>query len=356
MKPAQPSNLLPVALRAYAVRPDADTKPKIRPKKRSTKQGSRKDSKPTPTSGQPPGTVLIIDTETTIDRSQQLLFGCWRVLVNGQTVDEGLMYADDLPAHDLETLRTYTQSHPADTMKRTSEPLRLLWRRKFLKLVFWPIAYKGRGLVVGFNFPFDVSRIASGWGIARTPPYTRSFSLVLGDYLGKDGRWHENHYRPRVAIKNIDSKRAVKGFARPHDPDERDLIPEGADDGKPDSTYTFRGHFLDLRTLAFALTNTSHSLESACKAFGVEHGKEKAEEHGKVTPTYIDYCRRDVLATSELYLKLAEEYGRHPISLPMTQAYSPASITKAYLESMGIRPILERQPDFPRWALGAGME
>jgi hypothetical protein len=39
-------------------------------------------------------------------------------------------------------------------------------------------------------------------------------------------------------------------------------------------------------------------------------------------------------------------------NLQITKAYSPASIGKAYLRSMGIRPILERQPDFPRKFLG----
>jgi len=34
-------------------------------------------------------------------------------------------------------------------------------------------------------------------------------------------------------------------------------------------------------------------------------------------------------------------------SLDPDQAYSPASIGRAYLRAMGIRPILERQPDFP---------
>jgi hypothetical protein len=36
----------------------------------------------------------------------------------------------------------------------------------------------------------------------------------------------------------------------------------------------------------------------------------------------------------------------------VTQAYSPASIGKAYLKGMGINPILERQPDFPKMYLG----
>jgi hypothetical protein len=104
---------------------------------------------------------------------------------------------------------------------------------------------------------------------------------------------------------------------------------------------------LDLRTLAFALTDKGYSLDSACKAFGVEHGKQHVTRHGVVTKKYIDYNRRDVQATSELAVKLLAEYAKHPINLQPTKAYSPASIGKAYLRTMGILPILERQPDFP---------
>ena len=60
------------------------------------------------------------------------------------------------------------------------------------------------------------------------------------------------------------------------------------------------GRGLDLRTLAFALTDRGYSLETACAAFGVEHGKQVTEIHGVVTEEYINYNRRDVLATAEL--------------------------------------------------------
>ncbi|HEY2822449.1 MAG TPA: hypothetical protein VGJ06_15500, partial [Candidatus Acidoferrum sp.] len=62
--------------------------------------------------------------------------------------------------------------------------------------------------------------------------------------------------------------------------------------------------------------------------------------------------RRDVLATSELATKLLEEFAKHPILLQPTKAYSPASIGKSYLHAMGIDPILQRQPNFPKQYLG----
>jgi hypothetical protein len=177
--------------------------------------------------------------------------------------------------------------------------------------------------------------------------FAGGFSLDLWSYL--QGR---NRFRPSICIKHIDSKRALKGFTRRKDPDEEDLIPEGSTTGKKEEDYAFRGHFLDLRTLAFALTDKSYTLEKACSDFGVEHGKQRAEQHGVVTSKYIGYNRRDVLATSELATKLLEEYDKHDIKLQETKAYSPASIGKAYLRRMGIKPILQRQPDFPKSYLG----
>jgi hypothetical protein len=82
---------------------------------------------------------------------------------------------------------------------------------------------------------------------------------------------------------------------------------------------------------------------NACEAFGVVHGKGSTERHGIVTPEYIDYNRRDVLATAELAQKLLEEYDRFGIALQETRAYSPASIGKAHLRALGIPPILERR-------------
>ena len=89
-------------------------------------------------------------------------------------------------------------------------------------------------------------------------------------------------------------------------------------------------------------------LERACEVFEVEHGKQKAEQHGIITPEYIDYNRRDVLATAELTAKMLAEYALHPIELQVTKAYSPASIGKAYLQAMGVTPIMTRTPDFPK--------
>ena len=176
--------------------------------------------------------------------------------------------------------------------------------------------------------------------------------MALWDYVD-DGKRQEDKYRPRIAIKHIDSKRALKGFTGRLEPDTVDQIPEGSTTGEPDPSHGFRGHFLDLRTLAFVLTDRGHSLGSACDAFGVKDGKGTVDRHGVVSPSYIDYNRQDVRATAALAFKLLEEYDRFDVDLQETQAYSPASLGKAHLRKMRIAPILERQPDFEKLYLGA---
>jgi hypothetical protein len=318
----------PIAVRVYPEEQNAEKRP------RSVKPWRR------------PQAMLVFDTETRVDATQRLTFGSYRFFVGGRCLEEGLIYGDDLHEDEKRILHCYAATHGPEVVSEGYQQLRLLSRRDFAKRLY-QAAYKGRCLLVAFNFPFDVSRVAIDFAPARGR-FAGGFSLGLFSYNDKSGRERLNPHRPRVCIKQIDSKRALKGFTARNKPDRTDLIPEGSATGKPEKGYKFRGHFLDLRTLAFALTDKGYRLESACEDFGVEHGKVKAEKHGIISEKYIDYNRRDVLATYELALKLLEEYDKHPISLQVTKAYSPASIGKAYLREMGITPVLERQPDFPK--------
>jgi hypothetical protein len=296
-----------------------------------------------------PSGLLVFDTETTTDPTQRLTFGSYRFIEDGECKEEALFYGNDLPDKERRVLEEYVSNYNR-TANGTGSRLLLLSRHAFVAKLF-KLAYKSRAFLIALNFPFDVSRIALQFGAARGR-FSGGFSFDLWSYEDDEGREHSNKNRPRIAIKKIDSKRALKGFTARKDPDPGDLIPLDGPTGDPQKTFIFRGHFLDLRTLAFALTNDSYGLETACQAFNVEHGKQHIGRHGIVTPEYIDYNRRDVLATSELALKLFDEYDKHPIELQETKSYSPASIGKAYLRAMGIKPILQRQMDFPKKYLG----
>ena len=112
------------------------------------------------------------------------------------------------------------------------------------------------------------------------------------------------------------------------------------------------GRVLDLATLAFALTDTNHSVESACKAFGVPYEERPGKHTGIVSEVNVAGCLYDVTKTSELLWALAKEYERHPIALTPDAAQSGAAIAKSYLDAFGVQPRLRVQPSFEKRYLG----
>lgn len=274
---------------------------------------------------QQPEGMLVIHTVARNDAAQKLLIGSYQLIVGGQTLEEGLIY-ENLSKPGRQALKDYVAGHFAES----GDPILLLTRREFLK-VFFDLVYRARCLVVASNLPFHLSRLAFDSAPARGF-FAGGFSLGLWTYRDKNGRERLNGFRPRICIKYIDNKRAFIGFTARNSPDLEDLIPEGSPSGEPEPGYRFPGYFLDLRTLAFALTDEVYSFEAACEAFGVDYATEAA-----LTPeAYIHDIRRTVSASAELAVNLLDELAKHPIALPPTQAFSPASIGKAYLRAMGI--------------------
>jgi hypothetical protein len=223
----------------------------------------------------------------------------------------------------------------------------------------WTPKYELQAGLVCFNFPFDISRLAWHAGPARNrrpdqpDAFEGGFSLAIWGYE-RDGEFRESRHRPRVVVKSIDSKRALKQFRSPQLIDEIDLAPDDADPSSGKLT-AFRGHFLDLRTLVFSLTDRGHTLESACAAFNTPYTK-RAVAHGRITREYIEYCREDTDATARLCQAATREFLKHPIQLQATRAFSPATIGKGYLKQMGVRPVCDRQTFDPRllgWAMTA---
>ena len=105
-----------------------------------------------------PGAMLVFDTETRTDAAQRLTFGSYRFFVGGKCLEERLFYADDLPEKDREVLKHYVAKHRAETGEAGVRELLLLTLGEFLEKTF-RAAYKGRCLLVGFNLPFDLSRL-----------------------------------------------------------------------------------------------------------------------------------------------------------------------------------------------------
>nr|BAL53903.1 hypothetical conserved protein [uncultured prokaryote] len=303
-----------------------------------------------------PHHILVIDTETTTDLSQRLRFGVFRTyelsapwMLNYTLLCEGLFYADDLPDSDLETLKTYAQARrEGDLEGEGGGPLTCLSHSAFLNQVFAPFLKKN-GLVVGFNLPYDLSRIALGWSVARGKSDGKlvagGFSLWFKEYTDTDGQHHPDKFAPRICIRNLNSKASFIQATRPWK--------------RPTNYANAQPRFLDLRTLTYALTGRGHTLDSAAREFSCVHAKAHAEKHGgPLTPDYITYTRTDVLVTWELYEKLIEEYRQHPIPTPPDKAYSTASVGKGYLKAMGIHsPRLDTShvPEPPDQVMGYAM-
>jgi hypothetical protein len=289
-----------------------------------------------------PEQVLVFDTETTTDTEQDLLFGVFRLCeLKGDEYlcsEEGLFYADDLDPEQLEVLKKYVRSELAGSEIKAFPPklkLPLYSRSMFLKKVFWKAVQRGN-LIVTFNAPFDLSRIAVDWGRASDG----GWSLMLSQWLNpKTSELEEDTFRPRVVVNSINSKTAFISlrFPRPH----KQLWPIG--------------RFLDLRTLGWALHNRSYSLKKACKKFQASEQKKNHTPTGQVTKEDLDYARQDVKCTTALLNAMKKEFDRHPIDLLPEKAYSPATIAKGYLESMGIVPPPQKF-DIPEKIQGIAMQ
>src|SRR5690348_8286770 len=321
-------------LRALAVPLERKTR------KKKEKRKSHSKETETPINDEPkwPDYVLAFDTESRITVDQSLTFGVWRLckLVGEsyEIIEEGIFHADDLPAKDLKALKTHMETAISDV--RSFPPRFPIYSRtKFMKKVFWRALKKYGAMVVGFNMGYDLTRIALDWKEGNKGEW----SLVLMQY--PDGNEHCNY--PRILITPIDSKKQIIKLWLPWKRNRHEWKDEGR-----------KIHFLDLRTLLWALYNKSHSLRSACDnksgPFKEQNlpQKDQHDPSGEVTPAEIEHCRQDVRCTVALLNSCKQEFDEHSdLDLKPWNAYSPASIAKAYFKAMGIvRPELKfKMPD-----------
>jgi hypothetical protein len=262
--------------------------------------------------------VLVIDTETTEDEYQNLIFGSCGIWLFGDLHRFILFYAPSLPEKDVDTLQKFSQTHNAE-----NTPIEVISVKEFVDTVFFPWLIDNHALCVGFNLPFDLSRLAIRYGYGRAK-WKNGFTFWLT----------EDTKRPGIHIRSLDSVRSF--FA---------LAPTKYS-GKVNA------RFLDLRALGFALTNQKLSLKRACEVFATTRRKSQAEQHGKITIPYIEYNVNDTLATYELYTRMMERLREFKLDISPEKAFSPASLGKGYLRKIGIRPFNEKNPDFPPEILG----
>jgi hypothetical protein len=308
--PVDPVDSLPIYLRSYTVgnagKPQFEANPKIRPSAWS----------------------LTFDCETTVDAAQRLRFGAFQLRKDGALKRSGLFYDPDGAPGDVAALKTFA----------AAEGVELISAREFVEKVLFGRAYALGGTVIGFNLPFDISRLAIDHGPAR-----KGMRGGFSFRLTPDANW------PRIRVRHISSRMAFVSFAAP--PKKR--TPEGQRKRGLQVQHR-RGYFVDVRTLASALLAEGFDLERLSAVLGVSNRKHGSDEHGgPLTPQYIRYGLNDVQATWECFEVLNRKLASYHLpTAKVWTLYSPASLGKAYLRAMNVRPWQEKHPDFPPELIG----
>ena len=291
--------------------------------------------------------VLVLDTETMSSGTpgQPLLVGAyllaaWDDRRTAYMVEErGLFLPDDAPPEHRDLVSSYAQQNRLVNLSR-SEFARLLINE----------GYRIGTLVVGFNLPFDLSRIAVKFERGRKA-YRTGFTLHLFNSMAA----------PRIRVRTTATPRAFIEWSSYRGSQKL----EGGRD-------VFRGRFLDLQRWVYALVGKKLSLEEAATWFGVAYRKREVE-YGRLDEGLLTYLLEDVQATWKLFLSLRAEWNRLPFTpipspapepvpnVPPEEAcidldpeavlphrlQSPAGIAKALLRKLGVQPPRDEQPDFP---------
>jgi len=260
--------------------------------------------------------AMVLDCETTIDIRQDLNFLWWRFCELKENTyvcqQEGVVYADELDKASIELIRAHAQGLRADVEDGCPEDIEVESRTQFVDGKFWEALRAGASIVC-FNASFDLSRLALEYPKAQKK--NTGWSMVLWKYQGEPDK-----LKPKLRIKPKDSRSAFISLAG----------------GDPSNRAIYRGRFLDLSVLCWALRNRHLTLEGALHSFGLK-GKMKHEPTGRITKRELAYGRRDVERTVALLNAMKREYDGFPLDLPPEQAFSAASITKAFLDKMGIQ-------------------
>lgn len=271
--------------------------------------------------------ALILDCETTIDARQTFNFGFYRKgVLRGESyvcIEEGIVYADDLNQrlgkHAVGMLARFADAAQTDTVRGRNARMRLHSQTDFVRKVLLPM-YLKESVIVGANLCFDLSRLAVEYKASHGA--NDVWSLAFKKHKGLPDK-----IQPRLIMTPRNSRSAFLKFTYGHK-----KYAYGAVSG---------GRFLDVLTLAFALRNSHHSLDSACSEWKVPT-KFEHDPTGRITLPEIKYCRQDVKCTLDLLNALKREFDALPVDIPPEGLWSPASLSKAFLDSMGLQHPLEK--------------
>lgn len=268
--------------------------------------------------------TFTFDTETTVDPAQRFRIGFYRLHEGDRLAEERLFIdAAALKEGEVAVAESFCQRQglpPPITLEA--------FRIELLK------AIAIGAMIVTFNGPFDIARVAKGASPARASKWRRKMQDGFTFQLSEDP------YQPCIQVKTLNSSAAVVELTAPRRQDTG-----GSQRKKKDATPTHRGFFTDVKTLAKALTSRVHSLESLTETLKTPTQKVGSQEHGApLSSRYLDYARTDVAATWECYVRLKRKYDAYGLHTPAHEIVSEAGIGKAALATIGIRPWLKVQP------------
>jgi hypothetical protein len=199
-------------------------------------------------------------------------------------------------------------------------------RKVFLKYL------KAGALIVGYDVPFQISRIAVKWH--KSQKRRRAFSFYFRIFRDKKtGKVRPSGFEPGLSIESLDASKAIYRLIKYkfHDKDaERD-----------EEQQSSGVHILDLKTLTAVLTGEACTFQSACGIFGVPASRAH-KVRPRVTKRAIESLLRDITGELELLNRLRHELHRHPLDQPPECYYSAATLGKDYFVQMGIRPPQEK--------------
>ena len=278
--------------------------------------------------------MLVFDTETTTDHVQRLRFGGWQAHRAGLLQRHGLFYDPETVTDD-----------ELDALKQVAgdQGLELHPVGEWIEEVFFPLAVDLSATVVGHNLFFDLTRLAIGHDTTRSrdPRMRGGFSLKLT----------EDPTRPRILVKRASPSTTFIQFTVPDGRSPEQRQQEHGFDAPP-----YRGFFVDTASLANALLGGKWSLRKLAETLNTKHRKTSTDLDGPITEESIAYCYNDVTVTWECFEKLAARYTAYNLDVPLHRILSEASVGKAHLSQMRIRPWGQSHPDFPDWLIAVLME
>lgn len=277
--------------------------------------------------------LLVVDTETTADIYQNLLFGGFLLVNEKKGIKQyGLFHEDNLEAldpHGFNELKSYSEKYNIPLISRTV----------FLEKYFFKKCFFERIPYVGMNNGFDFSRLATCCpNLEDTKPKE---SLRL--------RYEFEKENFEISVKRFGLAEKFSFSKRERLEAKRSKSGEVAYKWKSKNVRYNRGIFLDvghLYSVFYASGTEKFTLEEITKKLGIEKIKEKFEKHGIITEKYIEYNLGDVESTYQAFREI-EKY-KNDIGLkqlPLEDCYSGASIGKHIYKELGILPFREINPD-----------